>query len=211
VHEVNTETVTAATWSGGASPFAMGSKKLGMWLFITSDVLTFTALLVAYTYSRLSSPDWSRPFPFYPAILFSTAMTVVLLFSSLTMVMAVAAAARGARATAVKWVLGTMAGGLGFIGLHLREWLHLIDEGLRPGVNPWGGSPLFGAIFFGITGLHMTHVAIGVIYLGIIALGFGRGKFSSEDVEVSGLYWHFVDLVWMFVFPLVYLMSVQYR
>jgi cytochrome c oxidase subunit III len=69
--------------------------------------------------------------------------------------------------------------------------------------------PLFGATFFGITGLHMTHVAIGVIYLGIIGQGVVRGKFNAEDVEVSGLYWHFVDLVWMFVFPLVYLMSVN--
>jgi cytochrome c oxidase subunit 3 len=72
------------------------------------------------------------------------------------------------------------------------------------------GTPLFGAVFFGITGLHMTHVMIGVIYLGIVAVGYGRGKFSAEDVEVSGLYWHFVDLVWMFVFPLIYLMSVKY-
>lgn len=211
MHDTNPEAASAATWSGGGSPFAMGSKKLGMWLFITSDVLTFTALLVAYTYSRLSNPNWSRPFPFYPSIIFSTSMTIVLLFSSLTMVMAVAAANKGNRSTAVKWTIATVIGGLGFIGLHLREWIHLINEGLRPGVNPWGGSPLFGAVFFGITGLHMTHVAIGVIYLAIIAFGFGKGKFDSEDVEVSGLYWHFVDLVWMFVFPLVYLMSIQLK
>lgn len=210
MHDTNPE-ANVATWSGGASPFAMGSKKLGMWLFITSDVLTFSALLVAYTYSRLSAgAAWSKPFPFYPSIIFSTTMTIVLLFSSLTMVMAVAAANRGDRGTAVKWILATMVGGLGFILLHLREWMHLIEEGLRPGVNPWGGSPLFGAVFFGVTGLHMTHVAIGVIYLGIIAWGFGAKKFDQEDVEVSGLYWHFVDLVWMFVFPLVYLMSVKY-
>ena len=74
--------------------------------------------------------------------------------------------------------------------------------------NPWG-TPLFGAAFFTLTGLHMTHVAIGVVYLTVIAIAFGRGKLSSEDVEVSGLYWHFVDLVWMFIFPLVYLLSVR--
>ncbi len=200
----------ASPWSGGASPFATGSKKLGMWLFIVSDTLTFSALLIAYSYSRLNSPNWPRPFPFNPSIIFSTIMTVVLLASSLTMVMAVSAASRGNRGATVKWVLATMLGGLLFIGLHMREWLHLIDEGLRPTSNPWG-SPLFGAVFFGVTGLHMTHVAIGVIYLGIISLGFGRGKFTAEDVEVSGLYWHFVDLVWMFVFPMVYIMSISPR
>lgn len=209
MHDSNLDAHAVSAWSGGASPFAMGSKKLGMWLFIVSDSLTFSALLFTYSYLRLANPDWPRPFPFSPSIIFSTVMTVVLLASSLTMVMAVAAAARGNRATAVRWILATMLGGAAFIGLHLTEWMHLIGEGARPFANPWG-SPLFGAVFFGVTGLHMTHVAIGVIYLGVISIGFGRGKFSSEDVEVSGLYWHFVDLVWMFVFPLVYLMSVKY-
>ena len=196
-------------WAGGASPFAMGSKKLGMWLFIVSDSLTFTVLLMAYSYSRLANPDWPKPFPIYPAIVFSTTMTVVLLASSLTMVMGVAAAHRNDRAAAAKWILATMAGGALFIALHLYEWMHLIHEGVRPFSNPWG-PPLFGATFFGITGLHMTHVALGVLYLSVIAAGFGRGKFNAEDVEVSGLYWHFVDLVWMFVFPMIYLMSVKY-
>ncbi len=210
-----TEVALDSPWSGGGSPFAIGSKKLGMWLFIVSDSLTFTALLMAYSYSRLANPDWPKPFPFFPAVVFSTTMTVVLLASSLTMVMAVAAAHRREHAKAVKWILATMAGGTLFIVLHAYEWWHLIHEGLRPGALPdlpeyAGKSVLFGATFFGITGLHMTHVAIGVIYLGIIATGFGRGKFSGEDVEVSGLYWHFVDLVWMFVFPLIYLMSVKY-
>jgi cytochrome c oxidase subunit 3 len=215
VSDHHSEVAMDSPWSGGGSPFAVGSKKLGMWLFIVSDALTFTALLMTYSYSRLANPDWPKPFPFYPAVVFSTAMTVVLLASSLTMVMAVAAAHRHEHAKAVKWILATMAGGAAFIGLHMYEWLHLIHEGLRPFSNTFGpggtvGPPLFGATFFGITGLHMTHVAIGVIYLGIIATGFGRKKFSSEDVEVSGLYWHFVDLVWMFVFPMIYLMSVKY-
>ena len=199
-----------SSWTGGAHPYSIGSKKLGMWLFIVSDTLTFAALLLTYSYCRLTNPNWPTPFPIVPAIVFSTVMTVVLLASSLTMVMGVAAAHRGNRASTVKWMLATMLGGAIFCGLHATEWMHLIHEGLRPFANPWGGSPLFGATFFGITGLHMTHVAIGVIYLGIVATGFGRGKFSAEDVEVSGLYWHFVDLVWMFVFPMIYLMSVKY-
>jgi cytochrome c oxidase subunit 3 len=210
VTDSHADVLRESSWTGGAHPYSIGSKKLGMWLFIVSDTLTFAALLLTYSYCRLTNPHWPTPFPIVPAIVFSTIMTVVLLGSSLTMVMGVAAAHRGNRAATVKWMLATMLGGAIFCGLHATEWKHLIHEGLRPFANPWGGSPLFGATFFGITGLHMTHVAIGVIYLGIVATGFGRGKFSAEDVEVSGLYWHFVDLVWMFVFPMIYLMSVKY-
>jgi cytochrome c oxidase subunit 3 len=103
-----------------------------------------------------------------------------------------------------------MVGGIAFVALHLREWFRLLfDERITPLANPKGWPPLFGGTFFTLTGMHMLHVSIGVIYLAVIATGFSRGKFTSEDVEVSGLYWHFVDLVWMFIFPLVYLMSNQ--
>ncbi|MDW8353524.1 MAG: cytochrome c oxidase subunit 3 [Bryobacterales bacterium] len=208
--EAQSETlVTTSAWGGGASPFAMNSKKLGMWLFIISDALTFSALLVAYTYLRLATPNWPTPFHFSPSILFASLMTFVLLSSSLTMVMGVHAMNHGHRRRAVGWILATMAGGAAFVILHATEWRHLIvDEGVTPFSNPWN-EPLFGATFFALTGLHMTHVIVGVLYLGVIAIGVGRGKFKPEDVEVSGLYWHFVDLVWMFIFPLVYLMSVH--
>src|ERR1041385_7297673 len=195
-------------WAGGGSPYRTNSKKLGMWLFIISDSLTFSALLFAYTYSRVSNPNWPTPFHFSPSIIFSSIMTFCLLSSSLTMVMAVHAMQHGNRKATVGWILATMGGGLAFVVLHLNEWLHLIyEEHVTAFDNPWG-VPLFGGTFFSITGLHMTHVVCGVIYLGIICQGIARGKFKYEDVEVSGLYWHFVDLVWMFVFPLVYLMSV---
>jgi cytochrome c oxidase subunit 3 len=201
------QAVAPATWEGGASPFAIGHKKLGMWLFIVSDSLTFAALIVAYSYVRVAN-DWPLPFDFYPAIIFSTVMTLVLLSSSLTMVFGVAAAHAGNMAKARNWIFATMVGGVAFVVLHATEWSHLIHDGMTPSANEWG-TPLFGGTFFTITGLHMTHVAIGVIYLGVVALGLGRKKYDAEDVEVSGLYWHFVDLVWMFVFPLVYLLSTK--
>ncbi len=197
-----------SVWDGGGSPFAIGSKKLGMWLFIVSDAITFSALMIAYSYVRVASADWPTPFHFYPSVIKATVMTFFLLSSSVTMVMAVRAAKLGSRASAAKWIGATMAGGLGFIILHAIEWADLIHEGVRLFQNPWG-APLFGASFFTLTGLHMTHVAGGVIYLGIIATLFARGRLDSEDVEISGLYWHFVDLVWMFIFPLVYLLSVK--
>jgi len=200
---------TGSVWEGGQSPYATNSKKFGMWLFLISDSLTFSAMLFAYTYSRVTNPDWPKPFDFSPAIIFSTIMTFCLLSSSLTMVLAVHAMNHGDRKGTVRWILATMVGGGAFVVLHMSEWLKLINvEHVTALDNPWG-VPLFGGTFFALTGLHMTHVLCGLIYLAFIAVGVGRGKFKAEDVEVSGLYWHFVDLVWMFIFPLVYLMSAK--
>ncbi|MBZ5543754.1 MAG: cytochrome c oxidase subunit 3 [Acidobacteriia bacterium] len=201
-------TLPGSAWGGGVRPFATGSKKLGMWLFIISDAITFSALLMAYSYVRVASVAWPTPFQFYPAIIKATVMTFILLTSSVTMVMAVRAAKVGSRASVVKWLLATMAGGLAFVAIHATEWVGLIEEGVRLFKNPWG-EPLFGAAFFTLTGLHMTHVFVGVCYLGVVAALVKMGKLTSEDIEVSGLYWHFVDLVWMFIFPLVYILNVK--
>jgi cytochrome c oxidase subunit 3 len=206
----------ANEWDGGALPYRVGHRKLGMWLFIVSDAMTFSALLVGYSYARAASDEWPTPFPFFPSIIFSTTMTLFLLASSFTMVMAVKASAANRLKAARRWIFATMLGGLTFLVLHLIEWKHLIDEGLRPFrlademAEHWPQAPpLFGASFFSITGLHMFHVFTGVLYLGFVALRISKTR--HEDVEISGLYWHFVDLVWMFVFPLIYLMSVNYN
>lgn len=205
----------ANEWSGGTHPYRIGHRKLGMWLFIVSDALTFSALLIGYSYVRASSDNWPTPFPFYPSIIFSSVMTLCLLSSSLTMVMGVAASARRDFKAIRKWIGLTILFGAAFIVLHLIEWKHLIDEGLSPFTLPehwlerWpGASPLFGASFFAITGLHMFHVFTGLIYLAVVAAR--AKKLKHEDVEISGLYWHFVDLVWMFVFPMIYLLSVDF-
>jgi cytochrome c oxidase subunit 3 len=218
--EAHVGRLAANEWDGGALPYRVGHRKLGMWLFIVSDAMTFTALLIGYSYARAASDQWPTPFPFYPSIIFSTTMTLFLLASSFTMVMAVRASAANRLKSARRWIGATMLGGLVFVVLHAIEWKHLLDEGLRPfGVTPgtafakeWAerwpqAPPLFGASFFAITGLHMFHVITGVAYLGVVALRISKTR--HEDVEISGLYWHFVDLVWMFVFPLIYLMSVD--
>ena len=201
------EGVGSGMWDGGGSPYAIPSKKLGMWLFIISDALTFSALLMAYSYLRASSEVWPTPFHFWPSIVVSTVMTFCLLTSSITMVMAVTAAKKGNIGGTVGWLGATMAGGLAFVVLHANEWRELIAEGLRPFSNPWG-SPLFGATFFTCTGLHMLHVTIGVVVLGVIATGYKKGRYPADYVEITGLYWHFVDLVWMFLFPMIYLLSI---
>ncbi|MGH9729706.1 MAG: cytochrome c oxidase subunit 3 [Candidatus Acidiferrales bacterium] len=208
--DLDIDAIAGPAWGGGVAPFATNTKKLGMWLFLLSDSLTFSTAILAYAYVRLSSANWPRPFEIYPAIANATFLTFILLSSSLTMVMAVAAAHRNEVKKAVIYILLTVAGGIAFVGLHMMEWFRLFAEGVTPWSNKWG-DPLFGGTFFGLTGLHMLHVSIGVIYLCIIAIGFGRRKFNSDHVEVSGLYWHFVDLVWMFIFPMVYLMSVNLK
>jgi cytochrome c oxidase subunit 3 len=191
------------------SPYGIQSKKLAMWLFIIADAATFGAILFAYGYLRIANPDWTKPFAFSPTIVNGSVMTVVLLTSSLTMVAAVAAAQSGRMSASVRWLGTTMLLGTVFAALHLREWFAMIGAGWRLFQNPMGGSPLFGATFFGITGLHLLHVICGVSVIGAITIGFRRGRFDAGHVETTALYWHFVDLVWMFVFPLVYLMNVR--
>jgi cytochrome c oxidase subunit III len=208
VHSESASQVGLKPWEGGVNPYGIGNKKLGMWLFIVSDSMTFAAALFCYTYMRLSSPHWPTPFHLWPSVAVSTLMTFCLLSSSLTMVLAVHNAQHGDGRRVPFWLGMTILGGLSFLVLHANEWRQLIAEGMRLTSNPWG-NPMFGGTFFTLTGLHMFHVLTGVCYLGVVAAGFRRRRFTAEDVEVSGLYWHFVDLVWMFIFPLVYLMSVD--
>jgi len=191
------------------SPFAVPSRKLGIWMFIVADAATFAALLFAYGYVRVANPDWTRPFAFWPSIANGIVMTVVLLTSSLTIIAAVLAAQAGRKTAAVRWLGATMLLGTLFAALHLREWIAMIEEGWRPSRNPLGGTPLVGATFFSVTGLHLLHVLAGVIVIAAIALGYRRGRFDAGHLETTGLYWHFVDLVWMFVFPLIYLLNMR--
>src|ERR1700686_3900746 len=138
---------STSLWEGGGSPYRTNSKKFGMWLFIISDSLTFSAMLFAYTYCRVSNPDWPKPFHFSPSIIFSSVMTFCLLTSSLTMVMAVRALIRGRRKAARLWILGPMAGGGAFVVLHLRQWMNLLNnEHVPESGNPWG-LPQFGGPF----------------------------------------------------------------
>jgi heme/copper-type cytochrome/quinol oxidase subunit 3 len=189
------------------SPFGIPSRKLTMWLFIASDAITFGAVLFGYSYLRVGTPDWPRPFQFSPSIVNAMVMTAVLLTSSLTMLCAVSAAKSGQKASSLKWLGATVLLGIVFAVMHLREWFHMFGEGWSLSRNPLGGPVAFGATFFSITGLHLLHVISGVIALTVVGVGFQFGKLDEFHVETTGLYWHFVDLVWMFVFPLLYLLN----
>jgi cytochrome c oxidase subunit 3 len=189
------------------SPFAIPSSKLVMWLFIISDAVTFGAVLFAYGYLRNASANWPAVFE-TASIWNALLMTFILVTSSLTILLAANASQSDDRKTAFRWLMITAAGGLLFALLHLREWMNLIAAGLRPFSNPWG-SPLFGATFFCVTGLHMAHVVAGVVALVVVGAGFKAGRYPTRYVENISLYWHFVDLVWMFVVPLIYLLNMK--
>jgi cytochrome c oxidase subunit III len=187
-------------------PFSIPTKKLAMWLFIIADTMTFAACLVAYGFLRNGAPDWPRPFH---SITNVAVMTFVLLTSSLTMLFGLRAAHAGDKAGAFRWTMITAVLGIVFALLHIREWLGLISEGMTMFKNPWG-TGLFGASFFSITGLHLTHVVSGVVALIAVGVRYKGGRYNADDIEILGLYWHFVDLVWMFVVPLVYLLNLSH-
>jgi cytochrome c oxidase subunit 3 len=187
-------------------PFSIPSKKLVMWLFIISDACTFGAMLFGYGYLRNAAPDW--PHHFGAASITNVAiMTFVLVTSSLTMLVGTRKAKADDKSGALRFTFITVALGLVFAALHLREWMSMIHEGVSLFHNEWG-APLFGATFFGVTGLHLAHVLSGVIALTVVALGYKRVRYNADDIEIWSLYWHFVDLVWMFVVPMVYLLNV---
>jgi cytochrome c oxidase subunit 3 len=132
-------------------------------------------------------------------------MTFVLISSSATMAGAVDAARRGAWPMVVRFVGATTLGGVAFLGMQAYEWTHVIEAGARLNGNPWGDAA-FGAYFFLLTGFHGTHVLTGVITLSITGIRVSRRLSTATGVEMAGLYWHFVDLVWVFIFTLFYLL-----
>lgn len=188
------------------SPFAIPAKKLAMWLFIISDIMTFAACLVAYGFLRNATANWPRPFQ-SSTIASVMVMTFLLVTSALTMVLAVRAARAGDREGAFRWTMITLVLGIVFTGLHVREWFGMMGQGVTFFKNPWG-TGLFGGAYYSITGLELLHVIAALIAFLIVGLGYKSGRYNADDVENCGLFWQFINIVWMFVVPLVYLMNV---
>ena len=206
-----------ADWSADKQTFDVPWGKLMMWIFLLSDTFIFSIFLTGYMTVRLSATDnWPNPSEVFaleiaghhlPLILIAI-MTFALITSSGTMAMAVNFAYRGDKRKTVILMIATALLGASFVGMQAFEWSKLI---LQEGVRPWGnplGAAQFGSAFFMITGFHGLHVTAGVIYLSIIARKVGRGDYEEKGyaiVEIVGLYWHFVDLVWVFIFAFFYL------
>jgi cytochrome c oxidase subunit 3 len=209
----------AADFSADMQAFQVPWGKAMMWIFLLSDTFIFGSFLTGYMTVRMSTTDgWPNPSEVFalsfggdpiPLILIAI-MTFVLISSSGTMAMAVNMGYRGEKNKAFWLMIATAIFGASFVGMQAFEWTKLIvDEGIRPWSNPMG-APQFGSIFFMITGFHGLHVSVGVIYLIVVARrlksGFyDRTRGNYEMVEIAGLYWHFVDLVWVFIFAFFYL------
>ena len=217
-----------ADWSSDQRAFKnVPWGKAMMWIFLLSDTFIFSSFLISYMTVRMSTQaPWPNPSEVFalviagqsiPLILIAI-MTFVLISSSGTMVLAVNYGYRKDRKMTVIFLILTAILGATFVGMQAFEWSKLIlEEGVRPWGNPMGAAQ-FGAAFFMITGFHGTHVSIGVIFLIIVAIKVGRGDLDHqrpgfmtgrrgtyEIVETMGLYWHFVDLVWVFIFAVFYL------
>jgi cytochrome c oxidase subunit 3 len=217
--------VNTKWWSGGKSPFNVEYGKLMMWYFLMSDTFTFGAFLIAYGTVRMSSISWPDPnhvFNSFPGaghmhlpLVFVSLMTFILIVSSVTMVLAVHEGHHGNKKGVVKWMFWTIIGGLAFLSCQAWEWNHLHHQGAWWGRNPFPNADgtvattNFSNFFFTITGFHGFHVFSGVI-INLIALIMAQtGVFEKRGhylmIEKVGLYWHFVDLVWVFVFLFFYL------
>ncbi|OGT82580.1 MAG: bb3-type cytochrome oxidase subunit IV [Gammaproteobacteria bacterium RIFCSPLOWO2_02_FULL_52_10] len=222
-HEMNAAALPAGVtgvvtdWSGDKQAFQVPWGKAMMWIFLLSDTFIFTSFLTGYMHVRTSTTvPWPNPSEVFaltiaghhiPLILIAI-MTFILISSSGTMALAVNYGYRRDRTKTMLLMLATAAFGAMFVGMQAFEWTKLIvEEGVRPWGNPMGAAQ-FGACFFMITGFHGMHVSVGVIYLSTVAFKVYRGDYESrgyEIVEIAGLYWHFVDLVWVFIFALFYL------
>jgi cytochrome c oxidase subunit III len=184
-------------------PTATGldSRKLGIWIFIGSETLLFGSLISTYMVYKGASV--SGPYPHEVLdIPVTSVSTFVLLTSSLAMVLALNAVQQGNRRGALTWILATAIGGLIFLGFQAYEFTAFVHEGLTIKAN------VFGSSFFVLTGFHGAHVSVGVIWLLTLWILTLRGKIGKADalkVEIAGLYWHFVDIVWIVIFTLVYL------
>jgi cytochrome c oxidase subunit III len=180
--------------------------KLGMWVFLAGDAMSFGALLAGYGALRYASGDWPQPSHIL-GIQLTALMTFLLICSSVTMVKGLSAIQHGDQAGLRRFLMLTILGGVIFLSMQAYEWTHLIERGMTLSGNPFGAS-LFSTTFFCLTGFHGCHVFGGVVYLLCVLVQASRGRYSATNwnsVEIVALYWHFVDLVWILVFTFVYL------
>jgi cytochrome c oxidase subunit 3 len=178
--------------------------KLGMWLFLAGDAMSFGCLIVGYGILRHASTKWPVPRDVL-GINLTAFMTFLLIVSSVWMVLALAAIQEGNKARFQKFLGLVILGGAMFLGCQAYEWTHLLGHRL-PELGIAFSNHLFATTFFVLTGFHGMHVTGGVIYNSCVLAAVSRGRYEAKHVEIAGLYWHFVDLVWILIFTFVYLL-----
>jgi len=194
---------------------------LGMWVFLVTEIMFFGGLFMAYLVYRHQSPTGFQEASHHLNVYWGTANTAILIISSLTMALAVRAAQTSQPArTQVIWLLSTIFFGLCFLGIKAIEYTDKFRDHIVPGPYfQWEGlypkpAEQFYSLYFAMTGLHALHMIIGIGIMSVIAFMASRKTFDSEyytPVEVAGLYWHFVDIVWIYLFPLLYLIGRHYH
>jgi heme/copper-type cytochrome/quinol oxidase subunit 3 len=178
--------------------------KLGMWLFLAGDAMSFGCLIVGYGILRHASKNWPVPKEIL-GINLTAFMTFLLIVSSVWMVLALAAIQENNKPKFNKFLGLVILGGLMFLGCQAYEWTHLLTHRL-PEAGISFTTSLFATTFFILTGFHGMHVTGGVIYNTCVLAAVNRGRYGAKHVEIAGLYWHFVDLVWILIFTFVYLL-----
>ncbi len=190
----------------------------GMWAFLVTEVLFFGGLFMAYILYRVWYPEMFVAASHHLNVPLGAVNTAVLIGSSLTMAYGVNAAQRGAKPTEqVMWLVATMILGSVFLGIKVVEYADKFEHHLIPGASFLFDKPefqqtaqIYFSLYFALTGLHATHMIVGIAIMAVITWMAWKGRFTAEwytPVEVMGLYWHFVDLVWIFLFPLLYLIG----
>jgi len=189
---------------------------LGMWIFLATEVLFFGGMFCCYTVYRSKFPVAFGHGSNHLDLILGAVSTAILIISSFTMACGVNSAATGAKNALVGFLSLTILFAAAFLVIEMSEWHMLYKEGLMPGFNftyneiDPGHVQLFFCMYFAMTGLHASHVTIGIGILAVMAIRAWRGAFGPDyytPIEISGLYWHFVDLVWIFLFPLYYLIA----
>jgi cytochrome c oxidase subunit 3 len=190
---------------------------LGMWVFLVTELLFFGGLILAYTIYRWENARAFAHASLHMDITLGTTNTAVLIFSSLTMAMAVHSAASGRKKLLIGFLVATMLLGGAFLGIKAIEYTDHIHHHLLPGPGFHYPVPadaraaeMFFSLYFAMTGLHALHMVVGIGILTTLLVLARRGRFTAEywtPVEISGLYWHFVDIVWIFLFPMLYLIG----
>lgn len=173
--------------------------RMCMWWFLVSEIAIFGGLIVCYILFRSHHPEWAE-YAGYTVDAAGATNTAVLLTSSFTVVLAHSAASRGEHRRAAWFILGTIAFGFVFLGIKAYEYSHEIAGGFTPVKN------VFWSFYYLMTGLHGLHVIAGMVALAVVGIGVAKGR-NIQRVEYAGMYWHLVDIVWIFLFPLLYLSS----